>query len=204
MGILEDQKHQLDVGSLFSTNPEIRAAAIRRLAALPGGTLQQSARRAEREALAERTKWIWSKQNPSFAIEANFQVMERYLAKAGIQISDDAFDLAFRACRNQLAERVIEVPEPTAEEIRIAENEKLKAMSKEELRAKLRDDIHRRFEVPAWTPDFTAKQFKQMSPSQVFAILRYPNGQKREGAAEAIDKLLQDAQLLQDKSAATK
>jgi hypothetical protein len=201
MGILEDQRHQLDVDSLYSTNPEIRAAAIRRLAAGEGGALQQSARRAEREALAERTKWIWSKQNPSFALEANFEVMEKYLAEAGIQISDDVYDLAFHACRNQLAERVLEVPEPTTEEIRIARNEKLKSMSKEELREQLRQDVRRRFEVPTWTPDFTAKQFKQMSPSQAFAILRYPNGQQREGAAAAIDKLLQDAQLLQDQSA---
>jgi hypothetical protein len=203
MGILEYQRHQLDVESLYSTDPEIRATAIRRLAALPGGALQQSARRAERGALAERTKWIWSKQNPSFAIEANFQVMEKYLAEARIQISDDAYDLAFRACRHQLAERVLEVPEPTAEEIRIARNEKLKSMSKEELKAELREEIKRKLATPeyggygsTYVPTFSAGEFLRMSTSQVKALMHYPGtNQERPGVRAGIDAmLLKDAE----------
>jgi hypothetical protein len=203
MGILETQQHELEVQNLFSQDPEIRAGARRRLAALPGGVLQKSARKAEAAAEAERATYLWAKANPTFALEANFQVMKNFLAEAGIQISadTDAYDLAFRACRNQLAERAPEVSEPTAEEVRIARNEKLKSMSKEELREQLRQDVRRRFEVPTWTPEFSASEFKRMSPSQVFAILRYPNGQKREGAEEAINKLLQDAVLSSSNSA---
>jgi hypothetical protein len=193
MGILEDQRHQLDVDSLYSTNPEIRAAAIRRLSAGEGGALQQSARRAEREALAERTKWLWGKENPSFAIEANFQVMGRY----------DGYDLAFRACRNQLAERVLEAPEPTADEKLTAHNERLKAMSVDELRRELKADIKRKLATPeygsygqSYVPNFSAKEFKQFPPTRVKEILQYPGStQERPGVRAGIDKLLRDAQL---------
>jgi hypothetical protein len=206
MGILQDQRHQLDIDSLFSSDPEIRSGAIRRLAARPGGVLQQSARRAEREALAERTKWLWGKDNPSFAIEANFQVMGRYLAQAGIQISDDAYDLAFRACRNQLAERVLEVPEPTAEEKVRAENDRLRGLSVAELRAEVQGDIKRKLASPefggwgsTYVPNFTAQEFLRMSPSQVKALIFYEGRrQERPGVRAGLDKLLRDAQILKE------
>jgi hypothetical protein len=208
--LVEQQAHQLELDNLMSQDPEIRAGARRRLAALPGGVLQKSARKAESAAEAERATYLWAKANPTFALEANFQVMKNFLAEAGIQISadTDAYDLAFRACRNQLAERVQEVPEPTADEIRIARNEKLRNMSKEELHQEVRQEIKRKLATPeyggygqTYVPNFTASEFKRMAPSQAFAVLRYPNGQKRPGVEEAINKLLQDAVLSSSNSA---
>ena len=201
--LVEQQQHQLELDNLMSPDPAIRAGAIRRLAALPGGQLQTAARKSQNAAEEERAIYLWSKAHPTYALQANYEVLRNYLNAAGIQISadTDALDLAFRACRHQLAERAPDVPEPTADEVRATQNEKLKSMSKEELREQLRQDVRRRFEVPTWTPEFSASEFKRMSPSQVFAILRYPNGQKREGAEEAINKLLQDAVLSTSNSA---
>src|ERR1700730_355135 len=120
MGLLEDQRQHVE--------SEIKQARHRQ-------------RLAEQAAEAERSVFKWAKQNPSWACEANFQILRGYLANAGILVGTDSLDLAFQACRaaGQLAERVPErvLPELTAQEKIKAENDRLRSMSREELRAEV-------------------------------------------------------------------
>jgi hypothetical protein len=169
---------------------------------------RQSARRAEQAAESQRAIYKWSKDNPSWACEANLQIMQSYLANAGIQISEDSLDLAKGACRHQLAERVPTpvLPELTAEEKVRAENARLQSLSREELREEIRSGIKRKLASPeyggygsTYVPNFTATEFLKMSTSQVKALLHYPgSNQERPGVRAGIDKLLRDAQLLKD------
>jgi hypothetical protein len=185
--LIEDLRNQMDA--------EIRTA-------------RQSARRAEQAAEAERSKYLWSKKNPTFAMEANFNIMETYLANAGILVSEDSLNLALRAVRNNLAERVLTpvVPELTAEEKRETENNRLRSMSREELRAEVQANMRRQLATPEYgghgstfTPSFTAEEFKRMSPSQVKALIFYEGSrQERPGVRAGLDKLLRDAQLLKE------
>jgi hypothetical protein len=185
MALIEDLRNQMDA--------EIRAA-------------QKSARREERAAEAQRTKYLWSKQNPSWACEANLQIISEYLNRAGIEVSSDSLDLALRACRNNLAFRALEAPELTAEEKVRAENDRLRGLSVAELRAEVQANVKRQLAKPEWgghgsvfVPKFSAEEFKKMSPSQVKEILQYPGSrQERPGVRAGIDKLLRDAQLLKD------
>jgi len=182
MGIIESQRQHIEA--------EIKQARHRQ-------------RLAEQAAEAERSKYKWAKSNPSWACEANFQIMENYLGTAGILVSEDSLDLALRALRNNLAERVLTpvVPELTAEERRIAENDRLKSLTPEELRAEIKANTARKLAHPnfggygsVFVPPFTAKEFLQMSPSKVRDLLQYPgSNQERPGVRAAIDKLLQDA-----------
>jgi hypothetical protein len=161
--------------------------------------------RAEQEKEAEKSKYLWAKANPSLALDANFFILENYLANAGIQISVDSLDLASRACKSQLAERLPEVvvPELTPEEKVRAENARLKSLSREELRAEIQTGIKKKLATPEYgghgrtdyVPQFTAAEFKRFSPSKVRAILYYEgSNQERPGVRAAIDQmLLQDA-----------
>jgi hypothetical protein len=182
--LIEDLRNQMDA--------EIRAA-------------QQSARRAEQAAEAERSKYLWSKKHPTFAMEANFNIMETYLANAGILVSEDSLDLALRAVRNNLAERVLTpvVPELTAAEKREAENSRLRSLSVPELRAEVQANIKKQLATPEYggwgstfTPTFTASEFKRMSPAQVKNLLHYPGtNSERPGVRAGIDAmLLKDAE----------
>jgi hypothetical protein len=182
MALIEDLRNQMDA--------EIRAA-------------QKSARREERAAEAERSKYLWSKKNPSFALQANFQVMERYLAEAGIQVSEDSLDLALRSCLKNLAERPVEAPEPTAEEKVRAENARLKSLSREELRAEIQTGIKKKLASPNYggfgsifVPTFSAEEFLHFSPTRVKEIMHYPDSnQERPGVRAGIDAmLLKDAE----------
>jgi hypothetical protein len=168
-------------------------------------TAQQSARRAEREAEAERSKYLWAKKHPSWGIDANLYLMQEYLSQAGIQISEDSLDLAFGALRGtgSLAERPViqEAPELTPEQKIQAENQRLKSLSPQELREELRSGIKRKLATPefggfgsVYTPPFTAAEFLKMSPSQVKDLLHYPgSNQERFGRREGIDRLLREA-----------
>ena len=183
MGIIEDQKQ------------EIREELNRQ-------------RRAVREAEAQRNLYLWSKQNPTWACEANLQILSGYLNQAGIQVTEEALDLALRATRNNLAEKVPTpvVPDLTAEEKRTAENERLKSLSREALRAEIKAGIAAKLATPeyggygsTYVPPFTAAEFKQFSPTRVKEIMHYPDSnQERPGVRAGIDKLLREAQLLKD------
>jgi hypothetical protein len=186
MALIEDLRNQMDA--------EIRAA-------------QESARREERAAEAQRAKYLWSKQNPSWACEANLQIISEYLNRAGIEVSSDSLDLALRACRNNLAFRELEAPELTAAEKREAENNRLRGLSVAELRAEVQANIKRQLATPEYggygrtdyVPPFTAAEFKRFSPTRVKEIMHYPDSnQERPGVRVAIDKLLREAQLLKE------
>jgi hypothetical protein len=183
MGLIEDQKATM--------NAEIRAA-----------------RREQAAAEAQRCLYLWSKKNPTWSCEANFQILQNYLNAAGIRVDEESLDLALRATRNNLAERapVLVAPELTAAEKREAENNRLRSMSREELRAEVQANIKKQLATPEYgghgstfTPSFTAEEFKRMSPTRVKEILQYPgSNQARPGVQAGINKLLQDAQLLKD------
>jgi hypothetical protein len=170
-------------------------------------------RQAAQSVEAERSKYEWAKQNPTWALEANFEIMENFLANAGILVSEDSLDLALRATRNSLAEKVPTpvAPELSAAEKREAENNRLRSLSVAELRAEVQANMRRQLATPEYgghgsifTPSFTAEEFKRMSPSQVRDLLKYPgSNQERPGGVRAgIDKLLRDAQLLKNQSVA--
>lgn len=169
-------------------------------------TARQSARRAAQSVEAERSKYLWSKKNPTFALDANLFILENYLNAAGILVSEDSLDLAFRACRNQLAERAPEAPEPTAQERQLAENARLQSLSPDDLRAEIRAGINRKLATPeygghgaVYVPDFSAQEFLKFSPTRVKEIMHYPgSNQERPGVRAGIDKLLRDAQLLKN------
>jgi hypothetical protein len=168
---------------------------------------RQSARRAEQAAEAERSKYLWAKKHPSWGIDANLYLMQEYLSQAGIQISEDSLDLAFGALRGtgSLAERPViqEAPEPTPQERRLAENERLKGLSVAELRAEVQAGIKKKLASPeygghgsTYVPNFSAQEFLRMSPRQVKALIFYEGSrQERPGVRAGIDKLLRDAQL---------
>jgi hypothetical protein len=187
MGLIEDQRQHIEA--------EVKQA-------------RQSARRAEREAEAERSKYFWGKNNPAWNCLANLHLLEGYLANAGIEISNDSLDLAFRACRNTLAERVLTpvVPELTAAEKREAENNRLRSLSVSDLRAEVQANIKRKLATPeyggygsTYVPPFTASEFARMSPSKVRTILYYEgSNQERPGVRAGIDLLLRNAQLLKE------
>jgi hypothetical protein len=186
MGLIEDQRQQIET--------EIKQARNRQ-------------RLAEQSVEAERSKYKWAKSNPSWACEANFQIMENYLANAGILVSEDSLDLALRACRRTLAERPVEVPELTAAEKREAENTRLRSLSVAELRAEVQANIKKQLATPeyggygstSYVPPFTAAEFKRFSPTRVKEIMHYPDSnQERPGVRAGIDKLLREAQLLKD------
>jgi hypothetical protein len=168
----------------------------------------KAARREQQAAEAQRCLYLWSKKNPNWACEANLQILSGYLSQAGILVTEDSLDLALRATRNNLAERVPTpvAPEPTAAEKREAENNRLRSMSVAALRAEVQANIKKQLATPeyggygsTYIPSFTAEEFKRMSPSQVQKILRYPGStQERPGVRAGIDKLLRDAQLLKD------
>jgi hypothetical protein len=148
---------------------------------------------------------LWAKKHPSWGIDANLYLMQEYLSQAGIQISEDALDLAFGALRGtgSLAERPViqEAPELTSEQKIQAENQRLKSLSPQELREELRSGIKRKLATPefgglnsVYTPPFTATEFLKMSPSQVKDLLHYPgSNQERLGRREGIDRLLREA-----------
>jgi hypothetical protein len=173
-------------------------------------TAQQSARRAEGEAEAERSKYLWAKKHPSWGIDANLYLMQEYLSQAGIQISEDSLDLAFGALRGtgSLAERPViqEAPELTAAEKREAENNRLRSLSVPELRAEVQANIKKQLATPeygghgaVYVAPFTAAEFKQFSPRRVKEIMHYPDSnQERPGVRAGIDKLLREAQLLKE------
>jgi hypothetical protein len=168
----------------------------------------RAARREQAAAEAQRCLYLWSKKNPTWSCEANFQILGDYLSRAGIQITEDSLDLALRACRNTLAERVFErvLPELTVQEKIKAENDRLRGLSVAELRAEVQGKIKRQLASPEYgghgsvfVPKFSAEEFKKMSPSSVKEILQYPGSrQERPGVRAGIDKLLRDAQLLKD------
>jgi hypothetical protein len=173
----------------------------------------KAARREQQAAEAQRCLYLWSKKNPTWSCEANFQILQNYLGAAGIQVTSDSLDLALRATRNSLAEKtpVPVVPELTAAEKREAENNRLRSLSVAELRAEVQANMRRQLATPEYgghgsifTPSFTAEEFKRMSPSQVRDLLKYPgSNQERPGGVRAgIDKLLRDAQLLKNQSVA--
>jgi hypothetical protein len=183
MGLIEDQRATM--------NAEIRAA-----------------RREQAAAEAQRCLYLWSKKNPTWSCDANFQILQNYLGAAGIQVTEDSLDLALRATRNNLAEKVPTAVAPglTAQEKIKAENARLQSLSREELRAEVQANMKRQLASPEYgghgsvfVPKFSAEEFKKMSPSQVKEILQYPGSrQERPGVRVAIDKLLRDAQLLKD------
>jgi hypothetical protein len=152
--------------------------------------------------------YLWSRQNPTWSCEANLQILSGYLNQAGILITQDSLDLALRATRNSLAERVPvpEVPELTAAEKREAENSRLRSLSVAELRAEVQANIKKQLATPefggfgsVYTPPFTAAEFLRMSPSKVKDLLHYPgSNQERPGVRAGIDKLLREAQLLKE------
>jgi hypothetical protein len=171
---------------------------------------RQSARRAEWEAEAERSKYLWAKKHPSWGIDANLYLMQEYLSQAGIQISEDSLDLAFGALRGtgSLAERPViqEAPELTAAEKREAENNRLRGLSVAQLRAEVQANAKKQLASAeyggygsTYVPNFTAQEFLRMSPSQVKALIFYEGSrQERPGVRLGLDKLLRDAQLLKD------
>jgi hypothetical protein len=180
MGLIEDQRATM--------NAEIRAA-----------------RREQAAAEAQRCLYLWSKKNPTWSCEANFQILQNYLGAAGIQVTEDSLDLALRATRNSLAEKVPTpvAPELTAQEKIKAENARLQSLSREELRAEVQANMKRQLASPEYgghgsvfVPKFSAEEFKQMSPSQVKEILQYPGSrQERPGVRAGIDAmLLKDAE----------
>jgi hypothetical protein len=168
----------------------------------------KAARREQQAAEAQRCVYLWSKQNPNWACEANFQILQNYLGAAGIQVTEDSLDLALRATRNSLAEKVPTpvVPELTAVEKVHAENARLKSMSPAELRTEVQENTRRRLASPefggygsTYVPTFTASEFARMSTSQVQALLFYPGTRhERPGVRAGLDKLLRDAQLLKN------
>jgi hypothetical protein len=172
----------------------------------------KAARREQQAAEAQRCLYLWSKKNPTWSCEANFQILQNYLGAAGIQVTEDSLDLALRATRNSLAEKVPTpvAPELTAAEKREAENNRLRGLSVAELRAEVQEDIKRKLASPefggwgsTYVPNFTAQEFLRMSPSQVKALIFYEGSrQERPGVRAGLDKLLRDAQLLKDQSVA--
>jgi hypothetical protein len=180
MGLIEDQRATM--------NAEIRAA-----------------RREQAAAEAQRCLYLWSKKNPRWSCDANFQILQNYLGAAGIQVTEDSLDLALRATRNSLAEKVPTpvAPELSAAEKREQENTRLRSLSVAELRAEVQASMRRQLATPeygghgsTYVPTFTASEFKQMTPSQVTALLRYPgSNQERPGVRAGIDAmLLKDAE----------
>src|SRR6202171_3029589 len=127
MGLIENQRATIEA--------EIKAA-------------RREQRAAERAAEAQHSIFKWAKKNPSWSCEANFQILQGYLANAGILVTEDSLDLAFQACRaaGQLAERVPTpvAPELTAQEKLTANNERLRGMSVAELRKEVQEDIKRK------------------------------------------------------------
>jgi hypothetical protein len=168
----------------------------------------KAARREQQAAEAQRCLYLWSKKNQKWSCEANFKILQNYLGAAGIQVTEDSLDLALRATRNSLAEKVPTpvAPELTAAEKREQENNRIRSLSVPELRAEVQANIKRQLAKPEWgghgsvfVPKFSAEEFKKMSPSQVKEILQYPGSrQERPGVRAGIDKLLRDAQLLKD------
>jgi hypothetical protein len=162
----------------------------------------KAARREQQAAEAQRCLYLWSKKNPTWSCEANFQILSDYLSRAGIQITEDSLDLALRATRNNLAEKVPTpvAPELSAAEKREAENKHLRSLSVPELRAEVQENIKRQLATPAYgghgstyTPPFTAQQFLRMSPSQVKDLLHFPGTRsERPGVRAGIDKLLRE------------
>jgi hypothetical protein len=163
----------------------------------------KAARREQQAAEAQRAVYLWSKNNPALALEANYQILQSFLAKAGIQVTEESLELASRACKAQLAERITEreAPELTAAEKREAENTRLRSLSVAELRAEVQAGIKRKLATPEYgnygaefVPTFTAEEFVRMSPSQVKDLLHYPGTrQERPGVRVGINKLLRDA-----------
>jgi hypothetical protein len=168
----------------------------------------RAVRREQAAAEAQRCLYLWSKKNPTWSCEAKFQILQNYLGAAGIQVTEDSLDLALRATRNNLAEKVPTpvAPELTAAEKREAENNRLLGLSVAELRAQVQRETKERLASPeygghgsTYVPPFTAEEFKRMSPSQVRDLLKYPgSNQQRPGVREGIDRLLRDAQLLKE------
>jgi hypothetical protein len=144
--------------------------------------------------------YAFCKANPHISdCMANRAVLEDFAQSSGLLL--EGFSAGtYEFCANQIADRLAMVPQtvpevvqPTTEELRRAENARLRGMTTRELHKEIRDG--QKFVPPEIKLEFTAREFKQMDSRVIKSILNFPNGQQRPGMQAAVNKLLRDAAL---------
>jgi hypothetical protein len=144
--------------------------------------------------------YAFCKANPHIAdCDANRSVLEDFAQSSGLLLEGFSSD-TYAFCASQIADRLAMVPQtvpevvqPSTEELRLAENKRLRGMTTGDLHKEIRNG--QKFVQPEIKLDFSARQFKEMPARVIKNILTFPNGQQRPGVQAAVNKLLRDAAL---------
>jgi hypothetical protein len=139
--------------------------------------------------------YAFCKANPHISdCMANRSVLEDFAQSSGMFLEGFCPD-TYAFCASQIPDRLAlnkpEVPEvvpPTADELRLAENARLRGMTTRELHKEIRDG--QKIVQPEIKLEFSAKEIKQMPVRVLKNILSYSNGQERPGYRKALDKIL--------------